>query len=46
MSPITRLTSTLETHPRLTSAIFTATILLSQAGAVAAGGNCGVITGP
>ena len=35
----------LRNHPKLLAALFSLTILLSQAGAVIAGGNGGTVTG-
>lgn len=46
MSPNITLRNTLESRPRIVSALFTACLLLAQMGTAAASGNCGVITGP
>jgi|GEM_PF-6889698 len=46
MSPHTTVRTILESRPKLLTAVFTCLTLLAQAGTVAAGGSCGVITGP
>lgn len=46
MSPLTTARTMFASCPKLLTVVFTGVMLLAQAGTVAAGRTCGVITGP